>query len=433
MLLFAAAVTIATNVLFGVFPAIRVTRTDAAGAMQRSRSGDPGRARAQGMVVVAEVALCLVLLTGAGLLLESFRRVLNVNPGFRMDHLVTMRVALPLSYKTVDAVMQFYEQSTERLRVLPGVSGVSAISALPISGGDSVGDVHIEGRPFAQGAAPAASFRRALPNYFRLMGIPMIRGREFEDRDDAKHTKVTIINESMARRFWPDSDPIGARIQIGPSETPRWSTIVGVVKDVRQEGLDTDSKLSTYEPLAQSPWTTISVAIRTQGDPLSVVSSARADLRSLEPAILIDRVQTMDERIGASVAPRRLNLVLFGLFAALALVLASVGLYGVVAYGAAQRTQEFGIRMALGAQSGDVLRMVLGQGLRLALAGIGIGVIVALVASRLLATLLYGVQPHDPFTIASVALLVIAVASAACWLPARRATRITPTVALRCD
>jgi putative ABC transport system permease protein len=270
-----------------------------------------------------------------------------------------------------------------------------------------------------------------MPNYFRVMGIPLIRGREFDDRDDGTRGKVTIINESMARRFWPAEDPIGKRIMVGPGDP--WVTIVGVIKDVRQIGLDSDIRFSTYEPLAQRPWTTVEVAIRAAGDPAAVITAARGELRRLEPALLIDRTATMSQRIEESVAPRRLNLVLFALFAVLALGLASVGLYGVVAYSAAHRTQEFGIRMALGAQPRDVLRLVLSQGLKLALTGVVIGIAAALALARLLTSLLFGVEPSDSITIASVSVLLTAVALVACWIPARRATRISPTTALRSE
>jgi putative ABC transport system permease protein len=433
MLLAALAATVITALLFGTAPAIRASRADATQAIRQTRGSDPRRARAQQMVVVAEVALCLVLLMGAGLLLESFRRVLSVNPGFREDHLVTMQVSLPSSYSTVSAVTGFFHKLTERLPSLPGVSGASVVSRLPIDGGDSMGDINIEGQPLESGNPPAASFRRTLPYYFRVMGIPLVRGREFDETDDAQHPHVMIISESMAQRFWPNQDPVGQHVKIGPKNDAPWRTVVGVVKDVRHNGLDAEPGFATYEPLAQEPWTSVAVAIRAQGDPRSVMASARAELRRIEPGLLIDKVQTMDERIGDSVAPRRLNLTLFATFAALALLLSAVGLYGVVAYAAEQRTHEFGIRMALGAQTGDVLRMVLGQGLKLAAAGVAIGIIAALAMSRVIATLLYQVQPFDAMTMASVALLVAAVAVTACWLPARRATRVAPTVALRCE
>jgi putative ABC transport system permease protein len=433
MLLAALAASVVTAILFGTAPAIRASRIDPTQAMRQTRGVDPRRARAQQMVVIAEVALCLVLLMGAGLLLESFRRVLSVNPGFREDHLVTMQVSLPSSYSTDSRVMGFFREITARLSAMPGVSGASAVSSLPISGGDGQGDINIEGYPAESGDPPAASFRRPLPNYFRVMGIPLVRGREFSEDDDAQHPPVMIISENMARRFWPNADPIGQHVKIGPMNNLPWRTVVGVVKDVRHNGLDVEPRFATYEPLAQQPWASVAVAIRTQGDPRNVIASARAELRRIEPGMLIDKVQTMDERIADSVAPRRLNLTLFATFAALALVLSAVGLYGVVAYAAEQRTHEFGIRMALGAQTSDVRRMVLGQGLKLAAAGVAIGIVAALAMSRVIVTLLYQVQPFDAMTMAGVALLVAAVAITACWLPARRATRVAPTVALRCE
>ena len=279
--------------------------------------------------------------------------------------------------------------------------------------------------------APGASFQRALPNYFRVMGIPLIRGREFDQRDDGKREHVIIISESFARRFWPNENPIGHRIGIGPQGDKSWHVIVGVVRDVRDTGLDSKPGFATYEPLAQHPRRTMELAIRVAGDPAPVIAGMRSELRRMEPALLIDQVRTMLERIDDSVAPRRLNLVVFGLFSGLALVLASVGLYGVVAYSVSQRTQEFGIRMAIGALPRDVLNLVLGQGLKLALTGVAIGIVVALAATRLLAGLLFGVQPGDPVTLGGVSLLLILVALLACGLPAYRATRIAPTVALR--
>lgn len=279
--------------------------------------------------------------------------------------------------------------------------------------------------------APGTTFQRILPNYFQVMGIPLVRGREFDQRDDGKQGHVIVINESFARRFWPNGDPLGKRIGIGPNGEKAWHTIIGVVRDVRNAGLDSKVGFATYEPLAQHARSTMELAVRVAGEPSAAIAGLRRELRRIEPGLLIDQVETMSQRIDDSVAPRRLNLVLFGLFAGLALVLASVGLYGVVAYSASQRTQEFGIRMALGALPGDVLKLVLRQGLRLALAGVLIGIAAALAVTRLLASLLFGVAPSDPFTMAGVALLLTLVALGACWLPAYRATRIAPTVALR--
>jgi putative ABC transport system permease protein len=283
----------------------------------------------------------------------------------------------------------------------------------------------------AQSDRAAATFGRALPNYFRTMGIPLVRGREFNERDDGRRGKVTIINESMARRFWPDQDPIGQRIKIGPPQGEPWLTIVGVVKDVRQIGLDSEIGFATYEPLAQRPRATMELALRVAGDPATAMRAASAELRRMEPALVIDNAATMSQRIGDSVAPRRLNLVLFGLFAGLALILACVGLYGVIAYSAGQRVQEFGIRMALGAEPRDVLALVLSQGLKLALMGVAIGIAAALGLTRLLVGLLFGVLPGDPIILCGVAVLLTIVALLACWLPAYRATRVAPTIALR--
>jgi predicted permease len=434
VLLFALGASICTCILFGVAPAIQSTRFDPSEALKQGGARADANARrttARQVLVVGEVALCLVLLVCAGLLLRSFLRVLHIDPGFRPEQLLTLRISLPRSYNTVSTVMQFYSRLPDRLKTLPGVADASAASSLPISGGDGVGDITIEGRPMAPGEFPAASFQRAMPNYFRVMGIPLLRGRGFDPRDDGTHGQVLIINEGMARRFWPQEDPLGKRIKIGPPENQPWVTIVGVVKDVSQKGLDSNVGFATYEPLAQRPWNTVQLVVRSAGDPAAVTASVRAELRRLEPALLIDQIQTMAQRIGQSVAPRRLNLVLFGLFAGLALLLASVGLYGVVAYTAVQRTQEFGIRIALGAEPRDVLRLVLGQGLRLALIGVAIGIGAALVMTRLLTTLLFEIQPTDPFTIAGVAMLLTAVALLACWLPAHRATGVAPTIALR--
>jgi putative ABC transport system permease protein len=435
VLAFAAIVTAATTILFGVAPAIRAARVDASEALKSGgRAGlAPERALSQKILVVAELALCLVLLVGAGLLLRSFHRVLDVNPGFRSDRLVTMRVSLPGTYTTESAMVQFYKRSMAGLAAIPGTNGVTIASQLPITGAEGNGDISIEGRASREGELGASTFRDVMPNYFEVMGISLIGGRAFDDRDDGSHGRVAIINTSFARRFWPNADPIGRRIKVGPHDTAAWMTIVGVVGDVMQIGLDSEAPFSIYAPLATRPMERFEVAVRAATDSRSVIGSVTAQLRSLEPTLLIDNVQTMSQRIGETVAPRRLNLVLFGMFAGLALLLASIGIYGVVAYAVAQRKQEFGIRMALGARPGDVLSMVLRQGLKLALAGVVIGMVATLSLARLLAGLLFGVEPTDPPTLCAVAVLLAAVAVVACWLPAYRATKTAPVEALRCE
>jgi predicted permease len=324
-------------------------------------------------------------------------------------------------------------QLTERLRSLPGVTDATMVNSLPISGGDANGDVTVEGIASGVTDLGVASFRRAMPGYFRTMGIPFVRGRDFTTSDDTHHERVVIINESMARRFWPSQDPVGRRIKIGPRDASEWMTIVGVVRDVRQIGLDSAIGFSTYQPMTQQVRLQMQIAIRTVGDPEKVAAAAQRELRRVEPALIIDRVETMSQRIDESVAPRRLILLLFGLFSLLATVLAAIGLYGVVAHAAGQRTQEFGIRMALGARSADVLLLVLGQGLKLAAVGVVIGTVAALGLTRLLTKFLFGVEPTDPLTMIAVAMLLACVAMIACWLPARRATRIAPTEALRIE
>ncbi|HXQ97901.1 MAG TPA: ABC transporter permease [Candidatus Limnocylindrales bacterium] len=429
VLLFALAASVATSLLSGIAPALHGARE----TFHSRAGGHRRRARLHQSLVVSEVALSLVLLVGAGLLFRSLRNIFEVSPGFRADHLITMRLALPSTYTADPQILRFYQSLQERLQLLPGVTGASVVSTLPISGGDGKGDISIEGRPYEPGAYGAASFRRALPNYFRVMGIPLLRGREFDDRDDDTRPQAVIINERMARRFWPDEDPIGKRIKIGPPDGNPWMTVVGVVKDVHQTGLDSDVDYSTYQPLAQDVPNGVEVAVRTAGDSVSAFSEVRGELHRIEPAMLVDHVMTMEARIEESVTPRKLNLFLFGLFSGLALVLASIGLYGVIAYSVGQRTREFGIRIALGARRADIMRLVLKQGLKLAIVGAGIGIAFALVLARALAQLLFGVRPADPVTIVSVAFLLTCVALVACWLPAHRASRIAPTDALRTE
>ena len=435
VLAFAAGITAATTILFGMAPAIRAMRAGAAEVLRGGpRAGaSHERARAQKTLVVLEVALCMVLLAGAGLLIKSFRSVMSIDPGFRTDGLVTMRIGLPTNYDSDAAVNGFYRQLEQRLQAVPGVSAATIVSQLPISGGEGNGDIAIEGRPSAEGELGASTFRQVLPNYFPVMGIPLVRGRLLDDRDEGSAGHPVLINEGFARRFWPNSDPIGKRFKVGPRDRAPWRTIVGVVGDVRQIRLDAAPPFSTYELLTSSPQGRFEVALRTSGKTGAVLAAALGELRRLDPALLIDRTGSMAERIDESVSPRRLNLVLFDLFAGLALLLAAVGLYGVVAYAAGQRSHEFGIRMALGAQDRDVWRLVMGQGLRLALAGTVLGIMVALFASRLIATLLFGVEPTDLPTLATVAALLTAVALIACWIPAYRATRIAPVEALRAE
>jgi len=435
VLLFALTATVMTCLLFGVVPAMRATRVETGDALRSGVRGSQSRqrARAQQALVTAEVALCIVLLVAAGFLFRSWQRVMRVDPGFRSDGLATLRVSLPPAYQSNAAMQTFYSRAMGQLATLPGVTAVTMASSLPISGGDGTGDLSIEGRPTAPGDLGAVTTRRTTPDYFRAMGIGLVSGRAFDEHDDATRDPVATINETMARRFWPNEDAVGKRIRIGSRSVAPWITIVGVVKDVRNIGLTDDIGYSAYMPFAQGPGSGMELAIRTSGNPAGMIPTITAELRRHEPGVLIERVQTMQDRIDESVAPRRLNLVLLGLFATLALLLSAVGLYGVVAYAVRQRRQEFGIRMALGAGSGSVVLLVLRQGLGLAGAGVVIGIPCAMAGSRLLTSLLFGVKATDPAVFAGVSLAVAAVALAACWIPAWRATRVAPTEALRVE
>ncbi|MBI3405011.1 MAG: ABC transporter permease, partial [Acidobacteria bacterium] len=333
VLAFALVVTLASGVLFSLAPALHAARTNLNAALKQAgeRVGGFGVLRLRSALVVGEIALSLILLAGSGLLLKSFWQLVQVNPGFRTDHLLTVRISLPESkYTTKEQAVNYYRDLPERLEQIPGVQSVSAVSRLPISGGDGQGMVTVEGQPMSPQEAPPASFRRILPNYFRTMGIPLRAGREFDLHDGAGEPAVVIINESFAKRFWPAGDAVGHRIKVGPPENEPWITIVGVVADVRNVGLDTDPTLATYEPHRQRPWTAMNLAIRTGGDPASVFASLSRMLRESEKDLLISEPATMAGRISNSLSSRRLILGLLASFAGAALLLAAIGIAGVM-------------------------------------------------------------------------------------------------------
>ena len=438
VLAFTLALAFLTGLIFGVAPALAASRPDLQSALKeggRSAQQGPQRQRLRAALITAEAALSLVLLVGAGLLLRSFEHVLATEPGFQPEHVLTASLSLPeAQYKQPQQIRAFYHELMVRLRRLPGVMTVGGSTDLPLQAGWN----HIftpEGSQPSPGAGLNLCWHSViLGDYLRTMGVPLLRGRYFNDRDTPTSAPVLIVSESLAKRYWPNQDPIGKRLKWGPPEsTDPWLTIVGVVGDVKQGPLDVPTVQHTYEPYAQDlvPASTLNVAVRAAGDPASLAASLRAAVLGLDRQLAVAQVRTMDEIISESTAQRRFSLYLLAAFAALAVVLAAIGIYGVISYSVAQRTHEIGIRVALGARRGDLLRQVAAQGLLLMGAGVGIGVLGALALTPFLASFLYEVRPTDPVTFISVSGILTAVGLLASYLPARRATKVDPMVALR--
>jgi len=436
VLLYTLAVSVLTGVVFGLAPALTSSKPDLNQALKESGqmlASSLRRNLLRSVLVVAEVSLSLVLLIGAGLLMKSFYQLWAVDPGFRSDHVLAFAVELADSKYPKDTQQAaFFEQLLGRLRVLPGVKAAGLCNSLPLSRRwRMMIGVRFEGQP----ARPPDQVQ-SIPSisvsadYFRTMGIPIIQGRAFSERDDVNAPKVVILNQTMAHEFFPNENPIGRRMVMGQGANAL-ATVVGVVGDVRNRGLDAQAQAAFFVPFPQSPDSTMEVALFTAVEPTSMVTAVRNAVAAIDPEQPVFDISTMDERLAASVAPRRFNLLLLASFALLAMLLASVGIYGVVSYAAVQRTHEVGVRMALGAQRRDVLKLILAQGMVLLLIGIGVGLIGAFLLTRFLSALLYGVRPTDSATFAAVSLLLAAVAIVACYIPARRANRVDPMVALR--
>ena len=435
---FTAGVALLTGLVFGLGPAFRAARVDLHDTLKEGgRGGSAGMRRGvRGALVVAEVSLAVVLLVGAGLLVRSFVSLQHVSPGFRPEHVLAMQVSLPLnSYKEPQQRAAFYRQALERIGALPGVRAAGATSVLPMSGQTQSGSFNIEGRPVAPNEPRPHGDRWSVTHdYFRAMGIPLLRGRYFSERDAEDAPGVAIVDEAMARKYWPNEDPVGRRISFeGGTANPKWREVVGVVGHVKHKGLEGESRAQYYVPHPQNPGSSMFVVAQAEGDPSVLAGPVRDAIRSIDRDLPVYSVTTMERMVADSLAERRFSMLLLGVFAAVALLLAVVGLYGVLSYTVAQRTHEIGIRMALGARAADVLRLVVGQGLWLAIAGVGLGIAFALALTRLMRGLLYGVSPADPATFAGVALVLLAVALAACLVPALRATKVDPTTALRAE
>ncbi len=437
-LLFTFGATTLASVLFGLIPALHASKPDVQEALKeggRSAWAGAGRHRTRSLLVVAEVALSLLLLIGAGLMIRTFISFQRVNPGIRTDHLLTMKLALPYAkYREPQQQAAFFQQAMERIKALPGVQSVGAVSDLPLSGDGGVYTFTIEGRPSTSTQDdPVAVWRAVNPDYFRTMGMQLRRGREFTERDQPSAPEPVIINETLARRFWPGEDPIGKRVQIYDLEPRPWREIVGVINDIKSVELSADPAPEIYVPFSQRPRTAMTLIARTTVKPEELAAAMRAAIQSVDKEQPVYRVRTMEQFFSDVVAAPRATMFLLGVLAVAALILAAVGIYGVMAYAVTQRTHEIGIRMALGARGDDVLRMVVKQGMRFALAGVAIGLAAAFALTRLMKDLLFGVRPTDPATFAALALLLTGVALLACYLPARRATRVDPLIALRHD
>ena len=434
VLLFTLGVSLLTGLLFGLAPALAATRHSLGHFLKEAgRGGAEGLAhnRLRGVLVVTEVAFSLVLLVCAGLLGRSFVRMLEVNPGFRPDHMVTMWMNFTsANYAPKGRPTQFLEQLIPRAAALPGVEGVAISNDLPLEGDDTTtGLSDVEGRaPFPRGQQPLVGVHAVNPGYFRSMGIPQLRGREFSASDNANSTPVVIINQKLAETLWPAQDALGKHFHLMGDKQ---SEVVGVVGNVLHNGLGESVSLESYLAFPQNPWSYVGLAVRTHGDPGAVYGAVRSLVEQIDPELPVHDMRPMEQVVAETMASRRLTLWLVGAFAALAFVLASVGIYGVMSYAVTERVHEIGVRMALGAQRRDVLRLVVGHGMRHAAIGLLLGSVAAFLAARAMTTLLFGIRPGDPLTYIGIALVLALAALLACYIPARRATSVDPMVALR--
>jgi putative ABC transport system permease protein len=435
VLAFTLGISLLTGLLFGLAPALQAAKDDFHAALKegggKSGAGASG-GRLRSLLVVSEVALCAVLLIGAGLLVRSFVRVVGSEKGFDTSRVLAVDLLLPPSVSDPARQAAFFEQLLERVRVLPGVEVASVVSHLPLGGDNTNSGLNIEGRSATPEEPPLADDRLIGADYFRALHIPVLRGRGFTPQDREGAPRVAIINESLARRFFPGQDPIGRRIDMN-WKSSGWQEIVGVVGDVKHDGMDLPVSPTVYVPFLQTPDSGMTLVLRAKGDPLALVGAVRAQVYALDKNQPVSRLRTMEALVSESMGPRRFSMALAGGFAVLALLLAVVGIYGVIAYSVSQRFHEIGIRMALGARRADVLRLVVGQGFRLVLAGLALGLAAAFPLSRVLSRFLFDVSPSDPFTFAGIPLLLAGVALVASYLPARRAARIDPLTALRVE
>jgi putative ABC transport system permease protein len=435
VLVFTLGISVATGVFFGLAPALSSARLDLNEALKATAKTATARSGLRGAFVVSQLALTLVLLIGAGLMTRSFIHLLNVKLGFNPKNVLTMRVELPRSrYQNAEQRKQFFEQLLERVKSVPGIESAGAISSLPLSGYSMLGRFAIEGQPKPEpGKGKPMPIGIVTPAYFQTMQIPLVQGRFFDARDAGKMPEVAIVNEAMARRFWPGENPIGKKIAAGCDEQQLCRTVVGVVGDIRHEGLADEAQPEIYMPHQQMTLPNLSLVLRTTGNPITVVSAVRREVRALDKDQPVALVQTLDEHVSQSILQPRLMTMLLSAFAGLALVLAAVGVYAMMSYSVSQRRGEIGIRIALGALKADILRLVVGQALWLVVISLTIGLLAALAATRLLRSLLYEIGIWDPLTFGAIIVLLCFVSVFAAWLPARRAAHVDPVEALRTE
>ncbi|MES2306133.1 MAG: ABC transporter permease [Gemmatimonadota bacterium] len=447
---FTLLLAVGTGLLFGLAPALRVSRTSLQETLKeggRGAAGDRGGLALRRGLVVATVAVALTLLVGAGLLTRSFTQLLQVDPGFRPDHLLTFNVGLPAAKYPNDTVrVAYFDRATEAIAAVPGVVSAGATSVLPFTNNWSTSSFNVEGfTPPPKAAIPWGDVRLVTPNFLATLGAPLIKGRFFTAQDRFESPAVVVVDDELVKRFWPNQDPIGKRITFNnlTDTNITWITVVGVVGHTMHEGLDAEKRIQVYFPLAQTGTGFMTYAVRTTGEPTQVLNAVRAALKQVDADVAIANVSQMDELVSISTGPRRFSMVLLTVFSVLAAGLAAIGLYGVMSYTVTQRSKELGVRLALGATPGEVQKLVMGQGMRLAIVGVGFGLVAALVFTNLLKALdtkaalgatdrlLFQVSPNDPATFVGIPLLLLAVTLLATWLPARRATSVDPVEALR--
>jgi len=429
------AVALSTGIFFGLAPALQSGRVRNWAALKSNRSTEGRQSkRLRQALVMGETALSLILLAGAGLLMRSFENILKVDPGFRPENVLTMRIALPdAEFSKPEQIRGFYSELLGRIQKLPGVRSAGAVSLIPLGGQNSSGTLTIDSQSVPkEDRDPETDQRSVTQGYFEAMGISLVRGRFFEDRDADTAPPVAIVDESLAQIYWPNQDPIGRRVHRGgDGSTAPWATVIGVVRHVRNRTLEMRSRVEVYWPENQRPFSAMTLAILTQGNPMSMAPTIQREVTGIDPELPVYRVRSMSEVMGESVARRRLALILLSVFAGLALLLASVGIYGVMSYVVTQRQQEIGLRMALGAGRGAVLRLMIRQGMGTIVAGLGIGLMLALLLTRLIGGMLFAVRPADPLALGGAAVLLMAVALFAVIIPARRASLMNPVEALR--